>query len=255
VLDGGGGDDLLLGGSGADTYRLRAGAGTDTITEYGADPNIIQLDSGIAFADLATSRSGDDLVLTLKNSNAAEVLTGYYQGQTNWAIRTTAGEEQTIAQLVDYLASIKPPSTAAEVQTLFLNDARQKYAAYLATWGAAGGIVVNEQPSSDAPVIYRDPPFGETGSGHASYLNLAHIVAGGSANLLDFRFSKSVIADAGAGNDVIVNTGQGFSVTLSTQNDLSIGSFLYGGDGNDTIFGSCSNDWILGVNGNDYLAG
>src|SRR5207237_3597453 len=101
----------------------------------------------------ATARQGDDLLLSLKNGNSSLVLSSYYQRLTSWTVRTDGGEQKTAAELIDYLASIKPPSTAAEVQSRFLNDATQKYATYLATWSATGGIVVNEQPLSDASVI------------------------------------------------------------------------------------------------------
>src|SRR5581483_11281008 len=150
----------------------------------------------------------------------------------------------------DYLASVTPPTTLAEWRQHYINVATQQYRTYLAGFGANGGVTIDDQGFSDAPVIYRNPPFSETGSSPTFHFNIAEIRAGGSANVLALRGSDSVIADAGGGDDLVDNQGQAFSAGT-----VSIGSFLYGGGGNDTIFGTWQADTILGGSGNNYLAG
>lgn len=252
-LDGGGGDDVLGGGAGIDTYRLRPNGGADTLVEDGASASVIELSAGWTFSDLAAQRSGDDLLLSLRNGNSSQRLPGYYAGQVAWTVRTADGEVKTVPQLVDYLAAIEPPHTPSEVRAEFIDWARQRYQAYLASFGATGGLRFHPQPFNDEPYIAFEAPFGETGSTGNWFLNIAEITAGESSNVLDLF--HNVIADAGGGNDLISNRGSTFGATLVTQNDASIGSFLYGNDGNDTVLGTWSNDWLLGGSGNDYLAG
>lgn len=252
-IDGAGGDDLLDGGAGVDKYRLRPNGGADRLIEYGVQTSVIQLDAGWAFSDLSAARSGDDLVLALKNGNSSHRLSGFYSAQVHWTVRTVDGNEKTAAELVDYLAAIEPPHTAAEVREQFVDWARQRYQAYLASFGATGGLLIHPQPFTDAPFISFDAPYGETGSGLTWHLNIAEITAGDSANVLDVF--HNVIADAGGGDDLISNSGSTFVSNLMSANDASIGSFLHGNGGNDSILGTWSNDWLLGGHGEDYLAG
>ena len=111
---------------------------------------------------------------------------------------------------------------------------------------------IDDQGASDVGVVYRNAPFSETGAYPTFFLNIAQIAAGSSANVLDFRSSASVIADAGAGDDLVDNQGAAFT---NGSPHASIGSFLYGGEGNDTILGTWQADILLGGPGNNYLAG
>ena len=77
VLDGGGGDDQLQGGSGADTYMFGRGYGKDEIHNSDSDavgikPDTILLGAGISASDIALTRSGDSLLLTI--TGTADVL-------------------------------------------------------------------------------------------------------------------------------------------------------------------------------------
>lgn len=73
TLHGGRGDDLLTGGNGKDTFVLAAGEGTDTITDFGAGPDVIGLAGGLSFGDLTFS--GNNILLTSSNEVLA-TLTG-----------------------------------------------------------------------------------------------------------------------------------------------------------------------------------
>jgi len=249
VLNGGGGTDQLIGGAGTDTYLLSVVAGQATLVEDNSETSIIKIPNGFVFADLDVSRAGDDLVLKVRDTEGSVLVPGYYTGQTNWAVATSAGQTKSLPDLVAYLDQIAHPQTVQELQESFLEDANRKYQIYLNKYGNSGGIIVNEQ-SSDAQFISRVPPYYETGSNGVYYLNIAHIIAGGSANVLELGFSGVVIADGGAGDDLIYNHGWAF-----VDGANNIGSFLYGNDGNDQIVGSYQNDWIIGGAGSDYLNG
>ena len=250
-LDGGPGDDQLEGGPGVDTYRLRLSGGTDRILEDGAEPSVVQLDPGVGFASLSAARSGDDLVLSVAGTDSAVVLTGYYQGLTNWSVRTSTGEQKAALELEAFLGQIENPTTVAGFQDRYTELLKVQYLAYLTSFNATGGVVIDDQGFSDAAEIFRNPPFGETGSNGTFFLHVANITAGGSDNFLNFVSSGLVITDAGAGGDVINNQGSGFAVDFSN----SAGSFLFGNEGNDQIVGNWGSDTIIGGTGSDYMAG
>ena len=69
MLDGGGGADILTGGSGADTFVFAAGHGTDTITDFSPEEaDLIDLSalSGITgFAALTLTAEDTDTLLDL----------------------------------------------------------------------------------------------------------------------------------------------------------------------------------------------
>jgi Ca2+-binding RTX toxin-like protein len=253
TLDGAGGPDILEGGPGADTYRLPAFGGVDRAVEDGAETSTVTLDPGIGFNALAVSCSGDDLVIGLRAGSSGLALADFYAGQTNWIIRSAAGETKTAQELIDFLATAPSPGTPAEYRQAYLDSARAQYAAYLASFGASGGVQVNVQAPSDAATIYKSPPYYESGSGGIYYLNIADITGGPSANILDLRASGPAMVEALGGNDLIDNQGRGFANTAPF---VSIGSFLNGGAGDDRILGSWSADTLYGGGGgNDVLAG
>jgi Ca2+-binding RTX toxin-like protein len=85
VLDGGAGDDWLNGGAGSDVYRFGKESDDDTIEE-GSDTarntDVVQLDAGIAPADVSVRRDGigSDLLLTLAGSgNVLRIKNYFYQ--------------------------------------------------------------------------------------------------------------------------------------------------------------------------------
>ncbi|OGS91986.1 MAG: hypothetical protein A2Z95_03705 [Gallionellales bacterium GWA2_60_18] len=68
ILNGGTGDDYLVGDAGNDTYLFARGDGQDIIYDIDATPgntDIIRLGAGITESDIALTRSGYDLVLTI----------------------------------------------------------------------------------------------------------------------------------------------------------------------------------------------
>ncbi|GAB4394063.1 MAG: hypothetical protein Tsb0032_15820 [Kiloniellaceae bacterium] len=68
TLDGGGGDDVLIGGAGADVFSVTGGQGSDLIVDFSADDSLRLFGSGISSFDEFTARlsqQGDDAVLDL----------------------------------------------------------------------------------------------------------------------------------------------------------------------------------------------
>ncbi len=77
MLAGGGGNDSLRGGAGANRYRFAAGDGQDTVfPTSGSD--VLEFAAGIAAADVAVARVGNDLVLARADSTDRVRVAGWY---------------------------------------------------------------------------------------------------------------------------------------------------------------------------------
>jgi Ca2+-binding RTX toxin-like protein len=96
-----------------------------------------------------------------------------------------------------------------------------------------------------------------TASKSSTQYNLEHITAGPSNNIINLsNYGGSADVDAGAGDDLVTATGWGsLSWFSDASGQRSAGSFLYGNDGNDRLFGSWYDDILLGGKGADYLYG
>lgn len=80
TLAGGAGDDTLDGGAGVDTILFDRGSGYDTLVRGDGSPgNVdeVRFGAGIAAADLAVTRDGDDLVVVIVGSGDALRLIGF----------------------------------------------------------------------------------------------------------------------------------------------------------------------------------
>ena len=77
LLDGNLGDDTLAGGMGSDTFVLRAGDGTDTITDFELGSDRLGLASGLHFSDLTFSGHsillGEEVLADLNGVNTEQL--------------------------------------------------------------------------------------------------------------------------------------------------------------------------------------
>ena len=82
---GGAGNDTITTGTGADIIVFNKGDGQDTVAaSIGAD-NTLSLGGGINYANLAMSKSGNDLILATGNSDQI-TLQNWYSGTTNHSV-------------------------------------------------------------------------------------------------------------------------------------------------------------------------
>ncbi len=126
-----------------------------------------------------------------------------------------------------------------------------------------------EQPSSeyltltDASKAYFDTgTFAEkfllTKNYADSATNIENLTAGASAN--DINVGGYAFIDAGAGDDVVNQQNfdeRGFVDTDNPERspELGAGQFIYGGDGNDNLWGTGGSDQLIGGQGHDFLNG
>ena len=83
IIDGGVGDDTLFGGNGADTYVFGRGYGKDLIFCFSQDPqnlDSLALGQGIVLNDLSITRVYNDLLISIKGTNDAVTIQGYFNG-------------------------------------------------------------------------------------------------------------------------------------------------------------------------------
>jgi len=83
TLDGGAGDDLLEGGDGSDIYIFGRGYGHDEIRENLTEANLgeddeLRFGPGITLADLGFVRSGNDLLITILDTDDTLKITGQF---------------------------------------------------------------------------------------------------------------------------------------------------------------------------------
>lgn len=81
ILVGGRGDDLLTGSTGEDLFALAAGDGTDTITDFVFDEDVIGLIGGLSFEQLdivqgAGAQTADTLISVAETDELLAVLSG-----------------------------------------------------------------------------------------------------------------------------------------------------------------------------------
>jgi Ca2+-binding RTX toxin-like protein len=89
ILEGGAGNDWLQGGGGSNTYRFARGDGMDTIYDYdydGGDGTIV-FGPGIAEGDIVMARSGNDVVIRIKDSSDQITISG-------WGVSPSSGIER-----------------------------------------------------------------------------------------------------------------------------------------------------------------
>ena len=108
VMVGGTGTDTLNGGAGNDTYWLQAGGGRDTVTDTGGVDTVL-VKGAYSAADITLVRSGQDVVVGLKNTGDALVL-------KNWFATTDGG-----AAPESRVESIQFDNGSAAIDSAYIN--------------------------------------------------------------------------------------------------------------------------------------
>ncbi|WP_284733868.1 MULTISPECIES: calcium-binding protein [unclassified Dyella] len=200
ILIGGAGDDQLFGGGGNDTYRYALGDGSDTIDSTGSwgasNQDVLEFGAGIEAAQVAASRQSYDLLLKV-GTDTLRVRNYFYDdangSDTLQLIRFADGTSWTPAAVK---AMVIAPSDAAQEIYGYANDD---------TLSAGGG--------DDKMYGYagNDVLHGDDGNDRLDGGDGNDRLAGGKGNDWLYGGSGADIYEfnAGDGNDVIDNTGNG----------------------------------------------
>lgn len=163
LLIGGAGNDYLIGGIGNDVYYFERGWGQDYVDDWAGSSgdtglDVIRFGEGISASDIAASRSGNDLILTLKGTTDTINVRYFfeYEASTYYAIDEVQFADGTkwsidaIKQLVSQPAAA--PMSMAVISTSV--DALVSAMGSFDTPDAAGESVLtqNQQPML-APVL------------------------------------------------------------------------------------------------------
>ncbi len=242
TVDGGAGNDTILGSNGADT--LIGGDGNDFIdgqqgndvAMLGAGDDVFQWDPGDG-SDTVEGQGGYDTLL-FNGSNIGETM----------EISPNGGR----ARLTRDVGTI----------TMDLNDIER---IQLNALGGADKITVANLAATD--VKYVDINLSATGgsgddaadqviANGTNGSDQVNISATGTTVTVAGLAAQVTVAGAEAGDLLVVNTGNGNdTINASTLSASIIGLTIDAGAGNDTVIGSQGKDTILGGDGNDTVTG
>ncbi|TDM08602.1 MAG: hypothetical protein C4K60_04035 [Ideonella sp. MAG2] len=119
TLVGGAGNDMLSGGQGDDTYIYRRGDGTDVISSFEARAGKLdRLKFELSSTEVSSTRSGDNLILSIQNSTDTVTVQNYFVGDANggWQvdlIEFADGAKFAVDAVKDYFASIGSDASLA----------------------------------------------------------------------------------------------------------------------------------------------
>jgi Ca2+-binding RTX toxin-like protein len=217
ILVGGLGNDTLSGGTGNDVYKFSLGDGQDTINNYDSSGSVdvLELQEGIALADVRLRRVGNDLVVLVGEDGDKVTVTNcfYNEGNstyklgmvrffdgTTWSFEDIKTQAVTGSELDDTLAGFA------------VNDTMQGFAGNDTLNGAGGNDTLSGGTGNDTM-------HGGTGN------DVLHGDAGDDT-LYGTSGENSLYGDAGAD-----------TITGGTGNDI-----IVGGTGDDTLSGGVGDD-------------
>ena len=193
IIDGGEGNDLLYGGFGDDTYIFGKNCGTDVINDT-EGTSVIKLTNEVSLADLRIDSVGEDVVISIRDTDDKLIITDFKQNPDNYVLRI--GDEEI---------SVKDNITAEEKEFL---SGSENY-----------DYIVNENKTVIAGGESGDRIIG---SGMDEYIlgdsDSDQLLAGGGNDVI-FGGSGDDYINGGDGDDII---------DAGTGND-----FIDGGSGND----------------------
>lgn len=245
TVDGGAGDDVIIGGNGADV--LRGGDGLDFIDgQQGADRALMGAQDDFFRWDVG---DGNDIV---EGGSGFDGVLFNGNGLNESFVAAANGERLRFTRDVDSVV-------------MDTNDVER---VFLVALGGTDSIVINDLHTTDVRRVDVDlagVPEGTTGDGAADRVTVNGTVGNDRVDVVAVDGVLSVVGLATQTNvfniDAALDTltvkgGAGDdAITASTLAAGIVKLRLEGGSGNDTIVGSSGNDTLVGGIGNDVLLG
>ena len=232
TLDGKGGDDMLAGGKGNNTYKFDRGYGRDIISEtnLSSSNDTLLLGVGLVPSDLIVIRSGGDVIIRVKGTDDRITIQGANAGWTPIEkVVFNDGTQWTAAQLLSF--AITPDAAEALIHPA---SAADPFASSLFN-GASGGSGGGSTSGGDDWI----DPNGGGGTGGGTSGDQVINGTSGDDNISGLAGDDTIFG--GLGDD-----------TLFGNADYDV---LYGGEGNDDLYGGVDYDDLYGDAGNDTLHG
>jgi len=266
-INGGRGNDRLIGSTGNDTFVWNPGDGSD-IVEGNAGNDTLQFNGSNAAENMALSASGSHALLTrnvgaitmdlhgVETVNIAALggvdnitigdMTGTGVKQVNVDLAATGGGDDNSADIVTLAGSAADDSFHFNVPTAGPAIVEGLGGEQVAVdhMGVGDRVVIDGGTGNDSVTASGTGGDDDIGIARDGTNNVAVFAAGGQ--VIDVTNVEHLLVQGGAGNDTI--SGQNGIATL-TQLTLD------GGAGNDTLRGGDGNDLLIGGDGNDFIDG
>ena len=246
VFVGGAGNDVLEGNEGDDTYVYAPGDGNDTILDVdfaAGNVDTLRFGAGIATGDVALSRSGSNLVLTVGPTGETITVAMFGEGEA-FAIERVEFDDGTTWSGPDLVQGLAAEPIAGTEQ----DD-------YLAGWdgvddtllGAAGTDIVYGKAGADTLDGGAGNDFLDGGSG-------GDVVLGGEGSDLLAGGTGNDTIETGEGSDIILfNRGDGQDTVRAggTADDtVSLGGGIGHGD---LLFSKSGDNLVLSAGGGEQI--
>lgn len=196
IIDGGEGNDLLYGGFGDDTYIFDKNCGTDVINDT-EGTSVIKLTNEVSLADLRIDSVGEDVVISIRDTDDKLIITDFKQNPDNYVLRI--GDEE-ISVKDNITAEEKEFLSGSENYDYIVNENKTVIAG-----GESGDRIIGSGMDeyilgdSDSDQLLagggNDMIFGGSGD---DYIN-----GGDGDNIIDAGTGNDFI-DGGSGNDIYI---------------------------------------------------
>ena len=252
TVDGGAGNDTLLGSNGVDL--LLGGDGNDfadgqqgnDVALLGAGDDTFQWDPGDG-SDVIEGQDGTD-AMAFNGSNASENMDVSANGGRVRFTRNVANITMDLDDVESIVAKTLGGADNLVVNDLSGTDVANVVADLAAGAGGDDGqpdnVIANATNGDDIATVVGAGPNVQV-SGLAARISVSGAVAG----------SDRVTVNALAGADVVDATGLAATSALLTLDGGDGDDVLLGGAGNDTLLGGAGDDVLIGGPGNDTIDG
>jgi len=228
MLTGGTGTDTLKGGYGSDSYLFSAGDGQDTITEgytSTGDTDTLRFSEGLLAENAVVQRSGDDLVISFRDSTDSVKVKDYFYSST-YQVENILFADGTVWDVTTVKKRLMESAGTDEAQTITAFSEGSEI------HGRGGNDTLNGGTGSD--ILYGDEGNDILDSGSGS-----DTLTGGTGNdtLKGWYGSDTYLFSAGDGQDTITEgyTSTGDTDTLRFGEGLLAENAVLKRSGNDLM--------------------
>ena len=273
------GNDTLTGNGGDDTYVFNLGDGQDIVQEYvstsgggSGGVDALLFGAGILADDVAITRSGNDVILTIGSTgekvtikNQASSTTSYWVEEVRFADGTIWDRATTIGTALYGTAAadiLTGTSAADAIFGLDGDDMITGVAAADRLYGGNGNDTINGGAADDG--LYGGAgddifQYGAAGDGY-DYVSGGDgndlIVATANSSWIGLRSISGIETISSGGFTNVAVWGSTGADTLSFAGITLTGiTKIDGNDGNDILTGSSGADNLVGGSGNDRITG
>jgi len=245
ILVGGSGNDTLSGGLGDDTYLFTSGDGFDTIDDIGGNDTLV-IDGDFSLSDLRFIQNGVDLIIDIASG---VTINGFFNSGGSTSLENlTFLQSGTTVSFDD--VSIAPNQEPVAVDDTFWMDHDSLLKGNVLDDNGAG---VDFDLEGSALTVEED--LFSTSAGGNVFLNDdgSFLYAASIGFIGQDSFTYTLSDDLGAQSigTVTINVTPAAGDRVGTEGN----DFLFGTQGDDTIFGLGGNDFLMGRQGDDMLSG